>query len=208
LLDFSPHAWLAMDIEGFILVGGASSRMGRDKARLILQGRSFMERIGEALSTVAGRVNLVGAKNVDSSLKTRNVQDVYDSWGALGGLHAALAACRAEWAAVVACDLPFVTSGLFARLAALRGDFDAVVPVQRDGRLQPLCAVYRVEPCGERARRLIEQGERRPRALIQTVRARLVEWEELADLTDAPLFFENINTPEDYTSARSRFGEQ
>ena len=196
-----------MDIEGFILVGGASSRMGRDKARLSLQGRSFVERIGEALGAIAARVNLVGAKSVDS-LKIRNVPDVYEGWGALGGLHAALSASRAEWAAVVACDLPFVTSELCARLAALREGVDAVVPVQRDGRLQPLCALYRAQTCGEAARSLIERGERRPRALVQEVRTRLVDWEELADLRDAHLFFENVNTPDDYRAARARFGEE
>ncbi|MBD0370590.1 MAG: molybdenum cofactor guanylyltransferase [Pyrinomonadaceae bacterium] len=197
-----------MDIEGFILVGGASSRMGRDKARLTLQGRSFVELICEALGQVAGRVNLAGAKNVDASLKIESVADVYEGWGALGGLHGALAACRADWAAVSACDLPFVTGELFARLAALREDSEAVVPRQRDGRLQPLCALYRAEVCREAARRLIECGERRPRALVQEVRARVVAWEELADLTGASLFFENVNTPLDYENARSRFGDE
>lgn len=198
----------AMEIEGFVLVGGASSRMGRDKARLSLQGRSFVERVAEAVGMVAGRVNLVGAKDVNSSLMYGNVPDVYAGWGALGGLHAALAACRAEWAAVVACDLPFVTGELFARLMSFREDAEAVVPVQRDGRLQPLCALYRTHPCAERARELIEQGERRPRRLVQMVRARMVEWRELMDLNDAQLFFENVNTPEDYTQARSRFVEE
>ncbi|HKS26210.1 MAG TPA: molybdenum cofactor guanylyltransferase [Pyrinomonadaceae bacterium] len=196
-----------MDIEGFILVGGASSRMGRDKARLALGGRSFVERIAEALSQVSGRVNLVGAKNVDSSLKIGNVPDVYKEWGALGGLHAALDACRAEWAAVVACDLPFVTRELFERLALLGEDRQAVVPVQRDGRMQPLCALYRAVACREVARTMIEEGERRPRALVERVRARLVPWAELEDLAGAHLFFENVNTPEDYAAALSRFGE-
>jgi molybdenum cofactor guanylyltransferase len=196
-----------MDIEGFILVGGASSRMGRDKARLSLRGRSFVEHIEEALGVVAGAVNLVGAKSVDS-LKTCNVPDVYEGWGALGGLHAALAGCSADWAAVVACDLPFVTSELFARLATLRADADAVVPVQRDGRLQPLCALYRARVCSQVASSLIERGERRPRALVGEVRARMVSWEELSDLTGAHLFFENVNTPDDYRGARARFGEE
>jgi molybdopterin-guanine dinucleotide biosynthesis protein A len=126
----------------------------------------------------------------------------------LGGLHAALAACEAEWAAVVACDLPFVTGELFARLAALREDAEAVVPVQPDGRLQPLCALYRTHPCRDIARELIERGERRPRALVQMVRARMVAWEELADLDGAQKFFENVNTPEDYRNARSGFVEE
>lgn len=197
-----------MDIEGFILVGGASSRMGRDKALLTLRGRSFVERIAAALAAIAGRVNLVGAKNVDYSLKLGNVPDVYEGWGALGGLHAALTACRAQWTAIVACDLPFVTSELFARLAALSEDSEAVVPVQQDGRLQPLCALYRTAVCREHARRMIEEGERRPRALVRMVRSRLVRWEELSDLRDAQLFFENVNTPKDYAGARSRFGEE
>lgn len=197
-----------MDIEGFILVGGASSRMGRDKARLILQGRSFVERILEALGAITEQVKLVGAKTVDSSLKIGSVPDVYEGWGALGGLHAALAACRSEWAAVVACDLPFVTGELFRRLADLCEGSEAVVPLQRDGRRQPLCALYRVEPCEKRARELIEEGERRPRALLKRVKARLVSWEEMADLRGSHLFFENLNTPDDYMGARSRFVEE
>ena len=196
-----------MDTEGFILVGGASSRMGRDKARLVLRGRSFVERIGEALMAVTESIKTVGANGLNSSPDYGNVPDVYAGWGALGGLHAALAACSTPWAAVIACDLPFVTRELMSRLSVLREDYDAVVPVQRDGRLQPLCALYRTATCLERARALIDEGERRPRALIEGVRARRVLWEELAELPGAGLFFENVNTPEDYRRALSRFGE-
>src|SRR4051812_1586009 len=99
-----------MMIEGFILVGGASSRMGTDKARLELDGRSFVERISAALACVTERVSVVGAREGTSAAWALPVvPDVYAKWGALGGLHGALAACRAPWAAVIACDLPFVT---------------------------------------------------------------------------------------------------
>lgn len=197
-----------MDVEGFILVGGASSRMGRDKAQLTLNGRSFVERIDEALRAVAERTRAVGAKGADYSLKFPVVPDVFGGWGALGGLHAALSACEAEWAAVIACDLPFVTGALFSRLKSLRADSEAVVPVQPDGRLQPLCALYRRSPCAERARELIASGERRPRALVKAVKARVVTWEELSDLESAQDFFTNVNTPEDYRSAQESFGER
>ena len=195
-----------MTIEGFILVGGASSRMGSDKAQLYLDGRSFVERVAGALSSVAARVSLVGASSAAAAAGVQTtglpfVPDVYEKWGALGGLHAALCACRAPWAAVVACDLPYVTGGLFERLATLRENFDAVVPVQSDARLQPLCALYAVEPCRRRAEELIASDERRPRALLRAVRARRVASSELADLEGAPLFFMNINTPEDYAQA-------
>lgn len=192
-------------IEAFILIGGASSRMGSNKAELELGGRTFSARIAAALSAIAGTIRLVGTKDATtvSLTELENVPDVHPRWGALGGLHAALAACKSEWAAVVACDLPLVTGDLFRRLLTLRENFDAVVPVQSDGRLQPLCALYRRQPCLPVANELIAAGERRPRALLAAVNSRRVAPAELADLDGAANFFWNINTPEDYERAQS-----
>jgi molybdopterin-guanine dinucleotide biosynthesis protein A len=193
------------EFEGFILVGGASSRMGTDKAWLELDGRSFVERIQSALVSITTKTSLVGAKEGGAALSLLpSVADVHVKWGALGGLHAALAASDARWAAVVACDLPFVTGELFVRLASLRENFDAVVPQQPDGRRQPLCALYRTTVCRDRAEELIEAGERRPRALLDAVQTRLVAFEELSDLDGASDFFINVNTPEDFAEARRR----
>ena len=189
-------------LEGFILAGGASSRMGTDKSRLVLGGQTFVERVATAQSAVTNVVSLVGNRhaNVESGLPT--IPDVYEKWGALGGIHAALSACRAEWAAVVACDLPFVSGALLVRLTSLRSDFDAVAPVQSDGRPQPLCAIYRVGPCLKIAEKLIQSGEHRPIALLQSARTRWVAFKELADLDGANRFFDNMNTPDDYARAR------
>lgn len=190
-----------LEIEGFILMGGASSRMGTEKALLELDGKRFIERIADELSRAVKSVRTIGARREIGRLQ--NAPDVYTQWGALGGLHAALDACRAEWAAVSACDLPFVTGELFVRLASLSGeDFDAVIPVQPDGRVEPLCALYRRAACLPVAQALIESGERRPRALLERIRTRRVTTDELADLPDAQLFFTNVNTPEDYEQAR------
>jgi molybdopterin-guanine dinucleotide biosynthesis protein A len=195
-------------MEGFILIGGASSRMGSDKAQLELGGRSFIELIASALSAIAHPIRSVGAKEptADSLPRLTNVPDLYPQWGALGGLHGALAACNSGWAAVVACDLPFVTRDLFQRLAMLREDFDAVVPVQIDGRPQPLCALYRCRTCLPAAATLIAAGERRPRALLAAVKTRWVPQADLDDLPGAANFFSNINTPGDYARALSLAG--
>lgn len=188
-------------LQGFILIGGASRRMGSDKAQLELGGRTFIERIAASLSSIAETVRSVGSRE-DSKSGLINVPDVHSCWGALGGLHAALTACNTPWAAVVACDLPFVTSELFLRLTALRENFDAVVPVQSDGRPQPLCALYRCEVCLPQAAKLIDKGERRPRALLAAVNTRWVAPNELDDLAGAENFFSNINTPDDYRRAQ------
>lgn len=184
-------------IEGFILIGGASSRMGTDKSQLKIEGESFVKHIAHELAAVAAKVSVVGPAK-PSDLQLPLVRDIYLQWGALGGVHGALAACASEWALIVACDLPRVTASLFNHLLALRGDFDAVAPLQPDGRRQPLCAIYRVSACLPQANALIERGERKPIALLQSVTTRWVEFAELADLPGAEDFFDNINTPQDY----------
>jgi molybdopterin-guanine dinucleotide biosynthesis protein A len=193
------------DLEGFILAGGASSRMGEDKSRLRLGGRTFVEHVACALGPVASRVSVVSSRPGAASHKLPVVRDVHESRGALGGIHAALASCRAPWALIVSCDLPFVTRELFERLSSLRtGEADAVAPVQDDGRPQPLCALYAATPCKDLADELIRTDNLRPRELLWRVRTRWVAFGELADLPQSALFFSNVNTPEDYGKAKGK----
>jgi len=189
-------------MEAFILAGGASRRMGTDKSQLLIERQTFTERIAETLLTVADSVTLVGFGSREPSSSLPVVADVYPQWGALGGLHGALAACKREWAIVVACDLPFVTAELFTFLAGMRLDHDAVVPVQQDGRPQPLAALYRVDPCLQRATELIEAGRRRPLDLLEAVNTCWVQFDELTNLAQSEKFFVNINTPSDYDAIR------
>ena len=193
------------DIEGFILAGGLSSRMGADKSQLRLGGRTFIELAAGALGAVARAVSVVGSR---TGLETHGlpvVPDVHEGLGAMGGLHAALSSCEARWAAVVSCDLPFVSGELFVRLASLRReDWQAVAPLQDDGRPQPLCALYAAAECRAAAEGLIRAGELRPRVLLGRVRTRWVTFEELSDLEGSRLLFVNVNTPADYEEAKER----
>lgn len=187
-------------IEGFILAGGESRRMGTDKSQLLLQNQTFADRIAETLFQMTDSVTLVGPRGEHPEL--RSVPDVYPYWGALGGLHAALNACKRDWSIIVACDLPFVTAELFNHLFSLRHEHDAIVPLQPDGRPQPLAAIYRVDVCRRRATELIESGRRRPLDLLHAVDTRWVPFAELMNLSQAERFFVNINTPADYDAAR------
>jgi len=184
-------------IAGFILTGGESRRMGTDKSRLVLNGESFVERIAAELATVTSNVTVVG-KETNSTPALQHVRDIFPKWGALGGVHTALASCEADWCLIVACDFPFVTAELFQRLASLREGFEAVAPIQNDGIPQPLCSLYQAERCLERAEELINSGQRKPIALLQSVRTRWVPFAEIQDLPGAERYFDNINTPEDY----------
>jgi molybdopterin-guanine dinucleotide biosynthesis protein A len=185
-------------IAGFILAGGQSRRMGRDKSQLTLAGQTFVERIASELRAVSDTISVVGNAEVPSTFRLATVADVYPGWGALGGVQAALSVCAADWALIVACDFPFVTGELFRRLATRRGSSAAVAPIQSDNIPQPLCALYRVAPCLTRAEQLIKSGERKPIALLQSVATRWVSFAELSELAGADHFFDNINTPGDY----------
>lgn len=193
-----------LDVEGFILVGGRSSRMGTDKSRLQFGGQTSVERIAAELRTVTSRISLVGPGAAGFDPDLRIIPDTHQQWGALGGIHAALGAGVSAWALIVACDLPFVTRELCSRLLTLiRPESpDAIVPIQPDGRPQPLCALYRREPCWPEAERLIAAGEHTPRALLANVKTRWVVPEELSDLPGAENFFFNVNTTQDYERAK------
>lgn len=183
-------------IDGFILGGGQSRRMGKDKCELTLNGQTFVELISDQLAPVCRSIKVVGRGIAPAAAS--HVADIFPGWGALGGVHAALANCSSEWALVVACDFPFVTTDLFSRMSDLTATYEAVAPVQGDGVPQPLCTLYRVEACLARAEQLIKSGERKPIALLQSVRTRWIAFDELEDLEGSENFFRNINTPDDY----------
>lgn len=189
-------------IEAFILAGGASSRMGTDKSQLPIAEQTLIQRIADTLFQVFNSVTVVGREVADPRVKF--AADVYPKWGALGGVHGALNECIREWAFVVACDLPFISAELITELANQRDDYDAVVPIQSDGRPQPLSSLYRTKKCLRQATELIEAGKRRPLDLLECINTRWIPFCELSQLTDSQNFFLNINTPEDYYEATQR----
>jgi molybdopterin-guanine dinucleotide biosynthesis protein A len=189
-------------VDGFILAGGASRRMGTDKCNLILEGQTSLDHVANAMLAVCRTVTVIGRELNHRALK--GTPDIHVTWGALGGIHTALTTCETDWGLIVACDMPYVTTQLFDRLISFATDFDAVAPIQADLTPQPLCSLYRKAPCLTFAEALIKSGERKPITLLQSVRTRWVMFKELSDLVAADLFFENLNTPEDLSRAKSR----
>ena len=199
-----------LQINGYVLVGGESSRMGTDKFALALADATFSERAVAALRKIAdGRVAfIVGASQMSENarllpLDVPRVADVLPGKAALGGIYTALAHAESEWIAVLACDFPFMTEDLFVRLTETADltdpEVSAIAPVQPDGRIQPLCALYRVASCLCIAKQLLQNDKIPPaRKLLENAAARLIEFERLADLPGADKFFTNVNTPDDF----------
>ncbi len=143
----------------------------------------------------------------------KNIPVIYDQIkdrGAYSGLHAALSKAKTEWIFVLACDYPLVPVDLLKFLARMIPElidkaFDAIVPLQPDGRVQPLCAFYRAAPCLKAVESLLSECEKLPplRTVFEKVRTRVVTFEETDHLPGAENFFLNLNTPEDLKAAIS-----
>jgi len=188
-----------------VLAGGASRRMGRDKAGLAFLGLPLAVRVVERLRPCARRIIVVtngGAPYLPPGISV--VPDVYRGRGPLGGLHAGLAASDAELNLVAACDLPFASASVARYLAARLGAADAAVPVV-GGRPQPLHAVYR-RRCLATAEEQLQAGRVSLLGLLERLDVRWVGEEELQALGDPGLVFLNVNTPCDLRAALALAG--
>jgi molybdenum cofactor guanylyltransferase len=182
-----------------ILAGGRARRLGgRDKSALRVGGRSILERQLDVLTPVVGRVLIVGyagARALPHGVTA--VPDRDPGRGPLAGLDAALAAVEGEDVLLVACDMPHITTPLAAHLIALSGDsrWNAVVP-RTDRGYHPLCAVYGAS-CHDAVKRRLVRGQLRMRDLIEDLRVRVVDEEELARFGDGGHMLANVNTQAD-----------
>ena len=181
---------------GFVLVGGASSRMGRDKALLPYSEATLVEHVAAQVGSAAGAVALVGSPGRYARLGYLVIPDFFRHCGPLAGLHAALLASPADWNLVVACDMPAVTAGFLQSLlaAAESAGADALAPVWPSGWLEPLCAVYRRELAGPLAEAL-ERGVHQVTEALSGLR--VAHWP-----ISEPGYFENLNTPKEWARRR------
>jgi molybdenum cofactor guanylyltransferase len=194
-------------IAGFILAGGESSRMGRDKALLELGGMPLILRTVRLVEAAAGPPAVIGNPEAYERLGLRLIADDWPGAGPLGGIATALRASGAPWSLVVACDLPYLNRDwldyLIAR--ALASQMDAVVPMNALGA-EPLCAVYhkRAEPA---IRSALERGTRKVTDGLKDVRTEAIAPTEWKAFDSEGLLFKNMNSPEDYKEARAKLGE-
>ena len=137
---------------GFVLVGGRSSRMGRDKALLPFGPRTLVEQTADYVKQAAGNVTLIGLPERYGFLRLPIIADAAEGMGPLGGLYTALRATSADWNLIVACDMPGLTPQFLGALlaAAEQAGKDCLVPLAANGT-EPLCGVYhaRVLPAAE-----------------------------------------------------------
>ncbi|OGO50378.1 MAG: hypothetical protein A2148_12460 [Chloroflexi bacterium RBG_16_68_14] len=194
------------EVVGAVLAGGRGRRLGRDKALLVIDGRTLLRRATDALRSVGLDVVLVlrpdqpVPEEIDS---TAIVRDEVEDAGPLGGLHALLRQLPAEWALVVPCDQPFLAPELLrGLLAEPRNDLQAIVgrPARR---IEPLPGLYR-RTCLPVIEGALARGERSLQGLLSLLRVRAVPGKTLRRWDPSLRSYLNVNTPKDLARARAR----
>ncbi len=189
-------------LHGLVLAGGASRRMGQDKAALPLHGRPQLEWALELLARHCERVyTSIRAGQQDDPVRRGHpvIIDVHDGAGPIAGIAAAQQAHPEHAWLVLACDLPFVDDASLAHLVGKRDGRPVVAYASsHDGLPEPLCAIY--EPASRAGvLEAIASGRNCPRKYIIGTRVALLRQPD-------PVALENINTPEELQRAQAGLG--
>lgn len=180
-------------LAGIVLAGGASRRMGRDKATLVVRGQTLVERVVSTVGTRCAPVFVIAAPG--QALPDLPAQVLRDEVRGLGPLLATARGLRAAadaggtWAFVCAVDMPHLDAGIIDELTEAAASSVADVVLPWDGRDHYLAGLYRTA-LAARADELVAAGERSMRALVDAADTQRIVMEQRRELT-------NVNTPQD-----------
>lgn len=187
--------------DGFVMAGGRSLRMGRDKALLPWGGTTLLGHALDRLRAVCARVMVLSGpepRYLDQGAPV--LADSVPGAGPLGGLLTALEHAHGAAALLLAVDLPFVPAALLAHLVEAVADADAAVPVV-GGRPHPLCAAYG-PACLDAVRRRVAGGDLKMTSFWGDVRVRRLGEAELGAFGDPDGVLRNLNTWQEYEASR------
>lgn len=193
-------------VRGYVLAGGGSTRFGRDKALVDMDGQPMLARMCELLASATSGVNVVATPGKYANLGMRSVADRWPGEGPLGGIVTALRHAEADdpqcqWNLVVSCDIPFLTREWIAFLVqrASNSEAQVVLPRSQHGP-EPLCACYKTN-AAEALQGLFEAGVRKVTQALQQVKTEVLDEADWKRFDSDGRLFWNMNTPIEYDEA-------
>jgi molybdopterin-guanine dinucleotide biosynthesis protein A len=187
-------------VTAFILAGGKSTRMGADKAFVLLDGRTLLARALDIARSITPEVRIVGDPQKFASFAP-TVEDIFPNCGPLGGIHSALRSSPTDLNLMLAVDVPFVSPALLQHLVGRASNSPATVTVaQTGGGYQPLCAVYR-RNFADAAEEALQEGRYKIDTLFAASSTQTIAERELEAAGFSPRMFRNLNTPQELADA-------
>ena len=130
-----------LSIEAFVLAGGKSSRMGRDKGLMPLNKQPMVSRVLKVLQELALPVRIIANKPGYESLGFEVLKDEVQEKGPMGGLFTALQHSTADLILLVACDMPLISTEAVCMLMNAASTEHITVAAEGE-KLNPLFALY------------------------------------------------------------------
>ena len=192
-------------VSAVVLAGGLSRRLGRDKAVEPLGDAPLIRRVLSRVAEVTDETVVVindaaRASELPLDGDVVTAVDRYPGAGSLGGIFTGLEAARADWALVVACDMPFLNVPLLRRILSLRAGRDAVVPVI-EGRPEPTHAAYS-KRCLPYIESRLQANDLKISRFFEDVEVEYLPQSSVDELDAEHLSFFNVNTEQDLERAR------
>ena len=200
----------ASPITGVVLAGGRSTRLGRNKALELVGGVPLVSLAISVLESVTSDLVVVVTDEAQADTlpvpdRGRTVQDLFPDSGALGGIFTGLTEAHANWAVVVACDMPFLSEPLLSHMANARTGFDIVIPVL-DGWPEPTHALYS-KKCLAPMEESIRAGRLKITGFFGSIAVKYVPQETVEEIDPGRWSFFNVNTQRNLEFARARAAE-
>lgn len=174
----------------YILAGGKSSRMGRNKALLKLDGLTIIERVISAVPAKKQNIKIVTNSSKDYEfLGYAIIKDVHPGLGPISGVHAGLTDSSYESNFFLACDLPFLSEEVIRTVLARHSNQEILGIKSETGR-EPLCTIYS-KNCIPSIENLIKIGDYSLQSLFKLMAAEFFEYEGASSLF-------NLNTVDDW----------
>lgn len=194
---------MTKQVSAIVLAGGKSSRMGTDKASIRLDsGLTLLQSTVDKLATVADEIIVVtdGRSYPGITTRVKWIKDVLPGAGSLVGLYSGLREAGSKYAFAVACDMPFLNTGLIKYMLSLPHDYDILVP--RTGHLyEPLHAVYS-RSCLQPMEKMIGAGQMKIQDLFDRVAVRHIGEETIRLFDPLRKALLNVNSPDQLNHAR------
>ena len=132
------------DVTGYIIAGGKSRRLGFDKRKFTIDGKSLLDIAYTLLNEVLNRKSTIIGDNLDwlDKHEYRVLLDTKPNCGPLGGVVTALKDCTTKWALIIACDLPLLNSLIIEELLRNANEEVDMVALSSSEKIEPLIALY------------------------------------------------------------------
>ena len=108
-MNYSSQSDRQLQIGAYLMAGGASRRMGRDKALLLLDGYPLLVQINKLLASIVPHPQLVAPIGRYERFGFSPLLDRRSGCGPMAGIETALMHSDFEWNLILACDLPYIT---------------------------------------------------------------------------------------------------